>query len=253
LSAVHNPAVPRPLLLAIEHAAVRAWPAVQTAAVDGWLWRHTSGGSLRANSAATLAFGGSDCETAIAQIEHLYRQRDAPCRFTVSDVAAPPDLDARLAARGYERGADHVTLAKTVAADAAMPDEVELARDPSPRWLEVYASGLSPDRRDIAPRILAGLPSERTYVSCRRAHAVISSGLSVGEGALASVQCMATLPAERRRGGALSVLRAIEACAHRQGRKHLYLQAEAANSGAIALYEAFGFRLAGTYHLRWKP
>ena len=72
-------------------------------------------------------------------------------------------------------------------------------------------------------------------------------------GTLASVQCMATLPAERRRGGALSVLRAIEACALRQGRKHLYLQAEAANSGAAALYEAFGFRLAGTYHLRWKP
>ena len=118
--------------------------------------------------------------------------------------------------------------------------------------MAVYASGLSPDRRDIAPRILSALPGERSYVACRRAQTIISSGLSVAEGTLASVQCMATLPAQRRRGGALSVLRAIEACALSQGRAHLYLQAEAANSGAISLYEAFGFSLAGSYHLRWK-
>jgi N-acetylglutamate synthase len=244
---------PRALLLAMEGAAVNAWPALQTADIDGWLWRYTSGGSLRANSAATLAFNGRDCEAAIARVERLYREQGAPCRFTISDVSAPADLDGRLAARGYERGADHVTLAKPIAASAAMPDDVEVAHDPSPKWLEVYACGLTPDRRDIAPRILAGLPAQRTYFSCRRAQDVISSGLSVGEGALASVQCMATLPAARRGGGARSILRAIEACALHQGRLHLYLQAEAANAGAIALYEAFGFRLAGSYHMRARP
>jgi N-acetylglutamate synthase len=189
---------------------------------------------------------------AIERIERLYREKGAPCRFSITSVSAPPDLDARLAARGYERGEDHVTLAKAVAPDAAMPDDVELARDPSPQWLEVYAAGLSPDRRAMAPRILAGLPAERTYFACRRAGTVISSGLSVGEGSLASVQCMATLQAARRQGGALCVLRAIEARALRGGCAHLYLQAEAANRGAIALYEAFGFRLAGTYHVRSK-
>jgi ribosomal protein S18 acetylase RimI-like enzyme len=32
----------------------------------------------------------------------------------------------------------------------------------------------------------------------------------------------------------------------------LYLQAEAANTAALALYRAFGFRLAGRYHMRSK-
>src|SRR5690606_8256407 len=40
----------RERLLAIEGAAVRAWPAGETREVDGWLWRYSGGGSQRANS-----------------------------------------------------------------------------------------------------------------------------------------------------------------------------------------------------------
>jgi ribosomal protein S18 acetylase RimI-like enzyme len=36
------------------------------------------------------------------------------------------------------------------------------------------------------------------------------------------------------------------------GCTHLYLQAEAANTAAIALYEGFGFGVAGRYHVRTK-
>jgi ribosomal protein S18 acetylase RimI-like enzyme len=122
---------------------------------------------------------------------------------------------------------------------------------PAPDWLAVYLSGLSPDRRAAAPRILARLPPS-TYVGCRRAGRLISSGLSVVDGALASVQCMTTLPAARRQGGALAVLTAIEAGARKAGCTLLSLQAEAANAPALALYEAFGFRTAGRYHVRWK-
>jgi ribosomal protein S18 acetylase RimI-like enzyme len=32
----------------------------------------------------------------------------------------------------------------------------------------------------------------------------------------------------------------------------LYLQAEAANTSALSLYQAFGFRVAGRYHMRSK-
>jgi GNAT superfamily N-acetyltransferase len=63
---------------------------------------------------------------------------------------------------------------------------------------------------------------------------------------------MATLAALRRQGCARSILAAIEAWAAAQGCTHLYLQAEAANAGAIALYEGVGFRVAGQYHVRTK-
>jgi ribosomal protein S18 acetylase RimI-like enzyme len=240
-------------LLAIEHAAVRSWPALETANVDGWLWRYASGGSLRANSVAALAFTGNDPDSAAVAVERLYEAKGVPCRFTVSEVSAPADLDARLARRGYERGEDHLTLAKDIAGSTTpLPVDVAMMRDATPDWLDIYLAGLSGNRRAAAPQLLAGLPSQRTYFGCRRDGRLVSSGLSIVDGPLASVQCMATHSAARRQGGARAVLQAIEANAFGAGCTTLYLQAEAANTAALALYQAFGFRLAGRYHMRSK-
>ena len=240
-------------LAEIERAAVRSWPALETAEVDGWLWRYASGGSLRANSVAALAFTGSDPDAAISAIERLYEAKGAPCRFTVSEASAPADLDALLASRGYERGEDHVTMAKDIAGSTLqLPADVAVAREPTPDWLDIYLAGLSPDRRAVAPRVLAGLPAKHTYFGCNRSGRLVSSGLSVIDGTLASVQCMATLGAARRQGGARSVLQAIEAHARDAGCDRLYLQAEVANTAALSLYQAFGFRVAGRYHMRSK-
>ena len=81
---------------------------------------------------------------------------------------------------------------------------------------------------------------------------MVGSGLSIADGNLASVQCMATLASARRQGCARAVLSAIEAWAAAQGCTHLYLQAETDNTAAIALYVTFGFRVAGRYHVRTK-
>jgi N-acetylglutamate synthase len=242
-------------LTEIEAAAVRSWPALETAALDGWLWRYASGGSQRANSVSTLAFNGTDLDAIVHEAERRYRAKGAPCRVTITEVSEPSDLDAWLTARGYERGHDHVTMAKDItrrnSSDASV-DGVALSADPTPEWLAAYLSGLTPDRRRVNPTILAGLPSHRAYFSCRRNGAVAASGLSIADGPLASVQCMATLEGARRQGCARAVLAAIEAWAAREGCTHLYLQAEAANAAAIALYEVVGFGVAGRYHLRTR-
>jgi ribosomal protein S18 acetylase RimI-like enzyme len=244
--------IARDALLAIERAAVASWPALETAELDGWLWRYASGGSFRANSVSALAFTGTSVETAVAEMERRYRSKDAPCRFTITEVSEPGDLDRRLDALGYARSADHVTMAKEVAAAATMPADVELLPEPTPEWLAVYLSGLSADRKAIAPTILAGVPRPRTFLACRRGGEMLGSGLTVPDGAVASVQCMATLPTARRQGCAQAVLAAIEAQAAQLGRRHLYLQTELANVAAIALYERFGFRVAGRYHIRTR-
>jgi ribosomal protein S18 acetylase RimI-like enzyme len=243
----------RALLQDIEQAAVRGWPALESIAVDGWLWRFTSGGSIRANSVAALRFSGTDVETAIARCEALYRTRAAPAVVTVSDVSAPDDLDLRLAARGYLRGDDHVTLAKPVADGATTPLGVTVGRQPASGWMAAYLSGLSQDRRGIAPRLVAGLPQERTvFVAAEADGQVASSGLTVIDGQVASVQCMATRPEFRRRGRAGAVLGAIEAVAAAHGARWLYLQTSGDNHAAIALYGRVGFTVAGRYHTRTR-
>lgn len=237
---------------------MRSWPALETADIDGWLWRYASGGSFRANSVSALAFVGTDMGTemgaAIHEVERRYRAKGARCLFTITEVSEPAGLDARLASMGYERGEDHATMVKDIpGATAAAPADVHIGAKPSPEWFAVYLAGLTPNRREVAPAILAGIALPRAFFSCLRDGVVAGSGLSVRHGDLASVQCMATAPAARRRGCARAVLSAVEAWAAGQGCTHLYLQVESVNVGAIALYGAFGFRVAGRYHLRMKP
>src|SRR6185312_10055026 len=141
--------VSRAELLAIEEAAVRGWPALQSAVIDGWIWRHTSGGSVRANTVAALAFTGPDVEAAIAEVERRYRAAGAPPRFTISDVGAPVDLDARLAGRNYARGDEHVTMAKHGAPCPMPAPGVAAGMALSPVWSEVYHAALSPGRRRV--------------------------------------------------------------------------------------------------------
>ena len=76
--------ISRQSLIAIEQAAVRSWPALETADIDGWLWRYASGGSQRANSVSALAFTGRDVEAAICEAERRYGAKGAPCWFTVT-------------------------------------------------------------------------------------------------------------------------------------------------------------------------
>ena len=240
------------LLRQIEWAAVRGWPALKTREIDGWVWRFTSGGSIRANSVAALAYTGADIDTTIDAIEALSRENDTPAVVTVSEASRPPDLDGRLAARGYARGDAHVTMAKVVTA-AAIPLACKVNPSPPPGWMDAYLSGLSPDRRLIAPRLIANLPKRTAwFVSCTTNGILTSSGLTVIDGTLASVQCMATLPGARGRGGAKAVLAAIEATALQHGATALYLQTGGDNTAARTLYAAMGYAVVGRYHTRAK-
>jgi N-acetylglutamate synthase len=240
------------LLPEIEAAAVRGWPALKAVTVEGWLWRHASGGSIRANSVAALTYSGTNLEASITRIEQLaHTHRVAAC-FTVSDASEPAGLDARLTARGYLRGSDHVTMAKSVDPLAALPASVALSAMPSAGWLNAYLSGLAIAKRPVAPAILERLPKSAVYIGALIDGRVISSGLSIQDGTVASVQCMATLPDSQRQGGAHRVLEAIEHIAARNSRTVLYLQTSADNHAARALYLRAGFEIVGRYHTRTK-
>jgi GNAT superfamily N-acetyltransferase len=239
------------LLRAIEAAAVRGWPAPHTETIEGWLCRHASGGSVRANSVAALAFSGRDIEAAIDRAEAFYAAHGAVCTFSLSDVSVPAELDARLAQRGYVRGDDHVTMAKAVDPTASLPHDVAVGVQPTNGWMEAYLSGLTPNRREVAPVMIARLARlGAVFVSCDVDGRAIASGATVVDGVLASIQCMATLSAARGRGAAARVVAGLEAIAAQNGCRHLYLQTGADNHIARRLYERCGFALVGRYHTR---
>jgi N-acetylglutamate synthase len=248
--------------LGIERTAVRAWPAVATTDLEGWLWRYSGGGSQRANSVSPLDFAGADVEAAISAAERLYAERGAAAMFQISDVAAPPDLDQRLARRGYRLQEPCTCLAKVLAKDLAktpakavgrggpMPPDIEVAERAGEDWLSVYGTGVTPSRRAAAPQILARVPAPRAFLLRRRGGVPISVALAVAYDGIVIAECVATSPEHRRQGASEAIMRALEAWGVTQGARVAALQAVAANAPAQALYAKLDYRPVGGYHYR---
>jgi GNAT superfamily N-acetyltransferase len=232
-------------LRAIERLHVRAWPALETADVHGWLWRHSGGGSQRANSVSTVSFNGDDPVAALDEVEARYRARGAVPRFHTYDLAAPSGLTDLLRARGYAEGESTITMAKPVTPCEPPPD-ISVAERADAEWREVYLGAITEGRRVINAQILDSIPSPCAWLSCWRGGKTISTGLCVADGAFAVVECMATRAEARRQGGADAVLAGIEAWAATRGVRTLALQVVAANPPALALYRSRGFEPVAT-------
>jgi ribosomal protein S18 acetylase RimI-like enzyme len=229
----------------IERLHVRAWPALETANIHGWLWRYSGGGSQRANSVSTVDFAGRDPAPALDEVEAHYRARNAIVRVHTYDLSTPAGIVDLLQARGYGAGETTLTMAKAVGSSNPSAD-VEVSAIPNAQWREVYLGAISESRRSVNARILGAVPQPCAYFSYRRAGQVISTGLCVTDGDFAAVQCMATRVEARRQGGADAVLRSLEGWAAERGVRTLALQAVAVNTAAVALYNRFGFASVAT-------
>jgi len=231
----------------VERAGFFAWPALESANVDGWVWRSSGGGYGRSNSTFTLDYDGTDLAASIAKVEQYYQFRGRRARFRISDVSEPPELKAALQARGYHIEAGALIMAK--ATQLRRPDlsGVEWSSLPSPNWLRVYFGVLDETRKRSAPEILALLRQPLAYVSCRQRGITLSCGLATIEDGIATLECMASRQETRRRGGARAILGGIETWAHGEGAHTLHLQVSDDNVGALALYRGFGFEPVGRY------
>jgi GNAT superfamily N-acetyltransferase len=237
-------------LMRIERAAVRAWPAFETADVQGWLWRYSGGGSQRANSVSPLAFDGGDVEAAIAAAERRYLARQAAPMFQISDVVVPAGLDRRLEDRGYRLQEPCTCLAKALGSRPEMPAGIEVADRAGEDWSSVYLAGITPGRRATAPQILARVPRPSAFLLRRQDGVPISVALAVVHAGVVIAECVATLAAYRRRGASEHIMCALEAWGVSQGANLAALQAVAENAPAQALYAKLGYHRVGGYHYR---
>jgi ribosomal protein S18 acetylase RimI-like enzyme len=235
----------------IEEAALRAWPAAQQLLFDGWVARLSDGYTKRANSASLIyPTPNSIDETTIARIEQLYRSQTLPVIFRLLSFTTPPDLDHRLADRGY-READGTLvmtcdLTSDIPLDPAVRDlDVEQGIDAHAR-MNNLSDAILPGHR----RILERIPSGLSLVGLFDGGELVACGLSVTDGELVGLFDIVTDPAHRRKGHGGRLVRGMLAQAAALGASSAYLQVVMTNNPAIALYESLGFSEAYRYAYR---
>ena len=229
------------------------WPALEESRVDGWLARFSGGVTQRANSVLPLA-SPSSVDAALSRVAAEYRARGLPVVFQLGPTVCPPDLDGRLAARGYGYGSPTVVMtapaAEVLARLPARPARVTVAADPDDRWLDLWwrVDGRGDEQAlAVARRILTAGPARYATVSDEAGAVAVARLALVGE--WGGLYCVAVRPDARGRGWAGVVTRALV----EDGVRHCWLQVREENEPARALYRRAGFTDAARYHYRTQP
>jgi GNAT superfamily N-acetyltransferase len=236
---------------ALEPLADDAWPARERERLGGWRLNASSGHSLRINACWPLAAPDRDPDEAIAAVEAWYAARGLPSRFKLTDgVLAPADLADRLATRGYHPSKD--TLVMTGSARGEGDPLVRISSMPDVTFETVFTATAG-DPEDGRERIeaLGRIPPPACFARLDVDGAPAAIGVAALGGGFAGVFGMRTVPAHRRKGLARRVLRALLAEARQQGAERAWLQVEADNAAAIALYADEGFEPAYRYRY-WR-
>lgn len=257
-----SPSVDDAGIAALERIAFRAWPAETVEDIGGWSARFTRGVTRRGNSVAPLdgdLLGPADPATLpdrIDRVERFYADRKLEPLFQLGAQPQPGDLDARLAARGYETEAA-VTVQIATPSDIVStlaPARTESTRvDPgvTSTWLDV---AVKESRFKDVPEVFEGflqrIGDRALFPLARIDGKPACAALLVCEPPWAGLYAMVTAPEFRRRGVARRLMRGIGEWAQAASLAQLYLLVEDDNDAARSLYRGAGFRPQYAYHYR---
>ena len=236
-----------PDILRLEAVSARAWPAARQTRLGGWRLHASAGFSGRINACWPLGDPGRTLDDAIAGTEAWYAGHKLPCRFKIVDTAcAPATLTDRLAERGYRTHTETVMMVGP--AGGTLDASVALDEVLDPRFAAVFAA-TADGPGDAKERLetLARVPTPRAFASLEAAGSPAAIGACAAEDDWAGVFAMRTDARFRRQGLARRILSSLMAFASGAGATRAWLQVEADNAGAIALYSAAGFTEAYRY------
>jgi GNAT superfamily N-acetyltransferase len=240
----------------LEEAVVDAWPAADTADLDGWLLRASGGPTHRGNSVATLdADARLALDARIERTEAWYRERQRAAMFQIGPCVAPVELDHELVQRGYRKEGEAVAAVASPAVVRNLCDGELRARieaKASPAWLAL-ALGTSrfATTREVFQGFLARLGSRCRFATAFDAEGEPSAScLAISSEDRLGVYAMFSQPSQRRRGAARALLRELAQAALDEQMRELYLLVETANAPARALYARSGFQDLYQYHYR---
>jgi ribosomal protein S18 acetylase RimI-like enzyme len=237
----------------IEAAALRAWPALEEARLEGWTLRCSDGVSKRANSVQALRASDSPIAERVTWSEHWYASRNRPCIFRLTPFSES-GLDSLLADRGYDRiePTDVLHCGIASAPPASAPGRLRPLR--LDHWLQTYAA--FSDWHAGAPaafgRIVGAIPPPAllAVLMDEPGAKAVACGIAVADDDLVGLENLVVREDARRRGYGAELVRHLIAWGATRGATRAYLLVSKANLPAQRLYRKLGFEPAYEYWYR---
>ncbi|QNS04296.1 GNAT family N-acetyltransferase [Streptomyces xanthii] len=238
----------------LARAAARAWQPLESERLGDWELRAAEGFTRRANSVLPLGDPGLPLDEALAFVRAWYAARDLPA-YAQTATGAPGAqelLCAELEARGWVR---EVSAELRIASLAPIGDAVDavdlgervrIARTCDEAWLNRYQrfGKASP----AVLKVLHSGPSVWFATVPGEGGAPAAIGRCVVDGRWAGFAAVEVAPERRREGLGTLVMAALARQALDEGASAAWLQVEADNAGARALYDGLGFATQHAYH-----
>jgi GNAT superfamily N-acetyltransferase len=261
------------LLARIEEAGLNASAPPQQLLYDGWLLRFSRGKAKRARCVNALAAGQLPLAEKLDYVQHLFARHKLPAIIRITPFAQPAGLDDALAAQGWHPFDD--TRVMTADLTGLQGNDAIsmrlLGQNALETRMDIAHTGLKLERPSVTAfadivGTLRGSPAEQ-----RRAHAqrlaaspvpfepfalndargvAVACGQIAREGTLVGVYDVFVRQDARGQGIAAALTAAMLRAAMQQGARTAYLQVDANNTAARAVYTKFGFADAYGYWYR---
>jgi ribosomal protein S18 acetylase RimI-like enzyme len=195
----------------------------------------------------------------LAYCQALYRAAGLRLLFRITPFSQPAGLDTWLAQRGYQRLED-----TRVMVCAALPRQGDGTPPEGTRFesvdLEAYAhivgefrdTTLAGRRAHVERLVHSPVPYQGTVLRAVDG-AVLACAQCAIEADLVGLYDVFTAPAARGRGLSRQLCAHLLARAREQGARTAYLQVDASNHAARAVYRRLGFADGYAYHYRALP
>lgn len=246
------------LLQRVEAAAFAASASPHEQTLDGWVLRFDRSKAQRARCINPLQAGQMSVQVKLQTCAAHYARQDLPVVVRITPFTQPANLDAQLEAWGWAQHDDSLVMVR-----ADLPT--------LPAWSQpagIQAQRVDHEQYAHTVGLLRGSTQTQIQAHAQRLHAcstgyegmvwrqdgrVVACAQTARDGDLVGLYDVFTAPHARGQGLSRKLCASVLVLACAQGAQLAYLQVDAANAAALAVYRHLGFEVAYGYHYRVPP
>ncbi len=239
----------------IEEVSLNAWPALQTVHYDGWIIRFADGVTKRSNSVNLLYDSKLDINTKIDYCESLYRSRQLPVCYKITEIAKPDNIDKILDIQGYRSEFEiSVQILSVQNFKTNIDKGACIIENTDDMWLDNYIrmNEIDPNDRPVLRKIIDQIIFSKCLLTLKINELVVGCGLGVVEDKYMGLFDIVIDKQYRNQGLGKIMINNILRWGKSKGAEIAYLQVLTQNTPAIKMYQKVGFREKYKYWYRIK-